>query len=322
MAGELSADGTSLLFSTYLDVGQYPPPTMALDPSAAWYVGGSACTASLFVPAAAQTANPGGADGYLVKLDLSPAPSISINNVVNDFDIAQGSGAIAPGEIVSVLGNGIGPMDAQDRGLNATQALGTTFAGVQVFFDGVAAPLVTVQAQKVVAVVPSSVAGKNTVQVQAQYQGQSSNPLTVRVQDAAPTLLTLDGSGTGQAYAQNQDGTLNGPDNPAARGSAVTLFATGLGLTQPPSVDGSIIAQTQPRPVQKIGVLLSDSTLVAALTPATAVDAAAVPTFITGLFYIRFTVPSGAQAGASVSVFAYVGQGQSQTQSGVTLAVK
>ena len=38
-----------------------------------------------------------------------------------------------------------------------------------------------------------------------------------------------DGSGQGQAYASNNDGTLNSADNPAKAGSLVTFYATGLG---------------------------------------------------------------------------------------------
>jgi uncharacterized protein (TIGR03437 family) len=39
----------------------------------------------------------------------------------------------------------------------------------------------------------------------------------------------VDGSGFGQGYILNSDGTLNSPSNPAAAGSAITLYATGAG---------------------------------------------------------------------------------------------
>ena len=36
----------------------------------------------------------------------------------------------------------------------------------------------------------------------------------------------------------NEDGSPNSPSNPAARGSAITFFATGQGTTDPPVSDG------------------------------------------------------------------------------------
>ena len=40
----------------------------------------------------------------------------------------------------------------------------------------------------------------------------------------------MDGSGTGQAAAINQDGSLNSESNPAPRGSIVSIYATGQGF--------------------------------------------------------------------------------------------
>jgi uncharacterized protein (TIGR03437 family) len=53
-------------------------------------------------------------------------------------------------------------------------------------------------------------------------------------------LFSLDGSGIGQAAALNQDGTLNSESNPAARGSIVVLYGTGIGPTDPALPDGGL----------------------------------------------------------------------------------
>jgi uncharacterized protein (TIGR03437 family) len=45
---------------------------------------------------------------------------------------------------------------------------------------------------------------------------------------SAPGIFTIAG-GTGQAAATNQDGSVNSTANPAARGSVVSLYATGQG---------------------------------------------------------------------------------------------
>ena len=44
---------------------------------------------------------------------------------------------------------------------------------------------------------------------------------------SAPALFTQTGTGQGQVAALNQDNTVNGPSNPAARGSVMQLFGTG-----------------------------------------------------------------------------------------------
>jgi uncharacterized protein (TIGR03437 family) len=46
---------------------------------------------------------------------------------------------------------------------------------------------------------------------------------------AAPAIYSVDGSGFGQGYILNSDGTLNSPSNPAAPGSAITIFVAAPG---------------------------------------------------------------------------------------------
>ncbi len=59
-----------------------------------------------------------------------------------------------------------------------------------------------------------------------KLQGQLFGKTAVRIAGAVPGILTVAG-GKGQALALNSDGTVNGLDNPAARGSVVSLFITG-----------------------------------------------------------------------------------------------
>jgi len=46
---------------------------------------------------------------------------------------------------------------------------------------------------------------------------------------ASPAIFSTDGSGFGQGYILNSDGTLNSPTNPATAGSPITIYATGPG---------------------------------------------------------------------------------------------
>ena len=56
-----------------------------------------------------------------------------------------------------------------------------------------------------------------------------SNPVYVPAAEASPGIYSVDGNGFGQGYILNSDGTQNSPDNPAAPGSAITIFVAGQG---------------------------------------------------------------------------------------------
>jgi uncharacterized protein (TIGR03437 family) len=64
------------------------------------------------------------------------------------------------------------------------------------------------------------------------------------VASSAFGLSTTDASGSGQGAILNQDGTYNSKSNPAARGSVVSLFGTGEGVTAPALPDGALVIST------------------------------------------------------------------------------
>ncbi len=51
----------------------------------------------------------------------------------------------------------------------------------------------------------------------------ASAPVALEIREAAPGIFVV----------LNQDGTVNGPDHPAAPGSTLLVFLTGLGPTEP-----------------------------------------------------------------------------------------
>jgi uncharacterized protein (TIGR03437 family) len=145
---------------------------------------------------------------------------------------------IAPGEIVRIGGQCIGPFGGADGGYDSTGHLPTTLAGVQVLFGNVPAPLISVQAGSIVAVTPFDLPTSGQVNMTVTYLGmpviQPLNTATFR-----PGLFrTLETDGSATALAVNQDGSLNSSAHPAPAGSIVTLYATGLGQTSPAGVDG------------------------------------------------------------------------------------
>ena len=76
-------------------------------------------------------------------------------------------------------------------------------------------------------------------------------------------MFTQNASGSGPGAILNQDNSLNGPGNPAAKGSIVTVYMTGEGQTSPAGVTGAITTatlpppQVTPAPLLPVGVLIN-----------------------------------------------------------------
>jgi uncharacterized protein (TIGR03437 family) len=183
-------------------------------------------------------------NAFLVKLAKNPPapitgrPEISYECVVNGASYA--GGGVAPGEIVSIFGKGIGPETPANLVVSAGGILSTTLSDTSVLFDGIPAPLIYVSMGQINAIVPQAVADKSTTAVEVEYRGVRSDPLTIPVAAARPGVFTIDSSGYGQGAILNQDGSLNSAANPAARGSIIVLYLTGEGLKDPASSDGAV----------------------------------------------------------------------------------
>jgi uncharacterized protein (TIGR03437 family) len=242
------------------------------------------------------------ADNQRIRALIPPPPSFG--GIVNSASYVGGK--VAPGEIVAIFGSGMGP----GTGAGPVRP-GTALAGVQVLFDGVAAPLLYAQASQVNAIVPYEVAGKASTQVQVVYQGQSSNTMAIPVVAAAPGIFTLSESGSGAAVVLNQDGTLNAPGNQAALGSVVTAYATGEGQTNPAGVDGQLDPSPPPQPVQAVTATIGGVSVTA--------SASGITGALAGLLQIKLQVPATLAPGNAVLVLSIGGVA---SQAGVTLSVQ
>src|SRR5215469_12646161 len=78
----------------------------------------------------------------------------------------------------------------------------------------------------------------------------------MNVDNAAPGIFQLP---SGYAAVVNQDGTINGPQNPAAIGSVVSLYVTGLGPLSPTPADGGIVGLPLPTLANRVFVLFHTS---------------------------------------------------------------
>jgi uncharacterized protein (TIGR03437 family) len=245
-----------------------------------------------------------------VTLEVTSAVPF-IGSLVNAASLL--ASPLAPGEIVSIFGRGLGPVDSALLRITPASLVDNSLAGTRVIIDGKAAPLLYTQSGQVNTIIPYSVAGRTTIQMQLEYQGVRSDPSSFSVAEAAPAIFTLDGSGRGPGAILNQDTSINSDSNPLDRGSIAVLYATGAGLMLPASDDGAITGATLARPVASAGVNVDG--LDARIT-----YAGAAPGLVAGVIQVNFQIPPQVRTGPAVPVLLKIGRFTSQ--SGVTLSIR
>jgi uncharacterized protein (TIGR03437 family) len=199
----------------------------------------------------------------------------SVAAVVNGASYAD---RVAAGTIVAVFGAGIG------------------VTGARVMFDGLAAPALYVASDQVGAAVPYSLAGRAAARCEIDSPAGRSGAKDVALRPSAPGIFTLNASGAGQGAILNQDSTINGASNAAARGSVIQIFATGeggAGLPVSVTIDGRL---------------------------AEILYAGPAPGLVAGAFQVNARIPAEATASAAVPIVLTVGDAASQP--GVTVAVR
>jgi uncharacterized protein (TIGR03437 family) len=229
---EVSPDGAPLMFSTYLSKlqGQHNLLSDQGGFGITFDVNGKLLLAA--------------GDVDVVEAPLAPAPAVKDQpctlTPVWDYDGA-GANSIAPGAIAYIQGRGLGPDQAVPYVLDETGRISTTFAGAQVFINGIPAPLLSVQATRIWFIVPFEVAGSQKASIQVVRSGNSSDPQSVSVHETWPAIqrVGLEPT-TGPKAILNEDATLNSVSNPVKVGSVVTIYANGVGGLAPPQEDGSI----------------------------------------------------------------------------------
>lgn len=228
-----------------------------------------------------------------------PASSVLVSSVTNGASFAPG--AIAPGEIVTIKGSGIGPANGVSFSVNpGTGMVDTTLADTQVSFGGLFAPILYASAAQINAIVPYEVAGQAQVVMQVSYQGHISAGTTLQVASAAPAAFTFNSTGSGEALAANQDGSYNSAANPAAKGSYVTLYFTGGGETNPAGMTGSVTGLVLKRITQDISVTVGGTT-------ETVTFAGAAPTFVDGVLQLNLHLADDTPSGSAEPLVITVG---------------
>jgi uncharacterized protein (TIGR03437 family) len=310
-ARKYNASGTEQWTRQFGTSGFDFPGNVAVDSTGVYISGGvrgGAAHGSAFVVKLGKT--------QTVSTELGP--QISWECVVNAADYAGGGGA--PGEIMTIFGRAMGPPELTRLRLAEDGRLSTTLTDTRILFNGVAAPLIYVSATQSSAIVPYSVAQSSSVAVEIEYAGARSQGLTLPVALARPGIFTLDGSGSGRGAILNEDGSVNSPENPAAKGSIVVMYATGEGLTDSAVADGMILNGIAPTPKQPVSVFFDDPAEVGTISPAEVLFAGGVSQSVAGLLQVNLRVPPWVKAGNAVPISLQIG-GES-AEIGVSVAVR
>jgi uncharacterized protein (TIGR03437 family) len=248
--------------------------------------------------------------GEIVVYGLLPdVPGIA--SVVDSASYA--GGVVSPGELVTIFGNSIGPTEPASASVVGGK-LPFTLGDVQVTFNGQPAPLLYGSAGQINAVAPFELAGQSTAQMAVTQVNGPSLTTTVLVAATNPSIFAASATGTGQGGILNADLSSNSASNPAPLGSVVSIFATGLGVTSPASVDGVLTSAVNlPLVAQPVTVKIGGQNAVVSYQ-------GAAPGLVAGISQINVQIPPNATPGPAVPITIAVGG--TQSQGSVTVAVK
>jgi uncharacterized protein (TIGR03437 family) len=127
-------------------------------------------------------------------------PNPVITSVVNAATFAQAP--VVAGSLATILGSAL------------------TGTNVSVSFNGLAATVLFSSATQINLLVPQGLASLTSAQLYVMVDGRTSSPVTIPVAQFEPGIFT--------GAVLNQDSTVNSSGNPAAPGSVIYFYATGL----------------------------------------------------------------------------------------------
>ncbi len=261
--------------------GQAPSSLMASVNSATLAAG--AYSGSITLTAAGAANSP-----LVIPVTLAVgAPVVGQNGVVNGASFSADA-VVSPGSIASLFGTRL----ASGTAAATTKPLPLTLSGTQVLVNDAAAPLFFVSPGQINFQMPIEVTG-NSASVAVVSGGVRGPTLQIKTASETPGIFSSQPGTLGQGAVLNQDFSANSIDNPAAPGSVIQIFATGLGATNPALPTGRPGATAPPF-----------NTTVA--TPTALVNGAAAPVHFSavapgfiGLYQVNVQVPASTPTGGA-----------------------
>ena len=184
---------------------------------------------------------------------ISGSVTFPASGVVNAASLL--GGGVSPGEAVIISGSGFGGVGvARARDVSGGY-LPVEVGATRVYFDNIAAPMISSVNQRVSAVAPFEISAPTT-QVQVEYAGLRSQPVAVPVTTSAPGIYCVAG-GAGRAASTNVHADRpfahDNMERPTPPGGYITFFITGDGATAAPWADGLVpVAPSFPIPAAPV----------------------------------------------------------------------
>jgi uncharacterized protein (TIGR03437 family) len=209
----------------------------------------------------------------LTPAAAAPIAPLLLTDTVNAASLQPGP--LAPGMLVVIRNSPVTPADIPDA---------------QFLFGGLPGQFVSIGKAGILVAAPADLPITGSLLIDVRVKGISR---AVIPSVAAPSAPALFADASGQAAAANDEGVPNSRDHPAAHGSILSLYGTGLGI-----------------PGLPVAVRIADQTVEVLY----AGPVAAYP----GMFQINAGVPEGVSGTVSI----VVSVGESSTQPGLTISVR
>jgi uncharacterized protein (TIGR03118 family) len=236
------------------------------------------------------TAGPGGEKhGLLGSISANPNP-------VSGLNAAQVTGGIAANTYMTIKGNNLAATKrswvAADFGPTG-KTLPTSLDGVSVTLNGEPAYLIYISPVQINLLTPADLPAAGRITVQVTNGTLTSSTIDVTPQAVAPSFFLWDTASHIAATHANGayigTATSTPPGTPAAPGETVVLWGNGFGATNPPAVNGQVLAGAAPM-VQTPTISfngINGNVAFAGLT-------------LTGLYQFNVTIPSNSADGEVV----------------------
>ncbi len=223
-----------------------------------------------------------------------------------------GGAGMAPLELLSLLGDKIGPREPVAGEVDARGRYATMAGGTRVLFDTTPAPILRAGPDRIDVVVPADFEDKSGALITIERNGMPSRPVGVGNVGTIPGLYTIDGSGRGHVLGFTENGQAMSNANPAAAGSIVTLRAAGVGPLAQAIPDGQVMGNNPVPTKYPVAVRING-------VPAEVIYAGSGEGLVNGDMVVRVKVPETLLTG-QYPVQIVVGYFSSP--SGVSMAVR
>ena len=162
--------------------------------------------------------------GTTIAGTAQPAFSAPQQAIVNAASFTPG--ALSPGALISIFGNGLSQQTASATVIPVPATLGST----QVLVNGEVAPLLYVSPSQINAQLSLDVSTVQPVSLSVSNGATRGNAVTLNVIPAAVGIFEY---GQNQAVVQNSDYSVNSASNPSHPGDFVVAYLTGGGPVNP-----------------------------------------------------------------------------------------